>query len=113
MQLAATDALELSQRVSRNDAIRGAANPETRCFIVEPEGVAVLSGAPVRNPAHRIQGGGYAMPYLEMIRPEHVDGYVQVSDCAAISAARGMRERPLRQLHAHSCMGTAACAQTA
>src|SRR5437867_4697637 len=41
MQLAATDALELSQRVSRNDAIRGAANPETRCFIVEPEGVAV------------------------------------------------------------------------
>ena len=29
MQLAATDALELSQRVSRNDAIRGAAKATT------------------------------------------------------------------------------------
>ena len=29
MQLAATDALELSQRISRNDAIRGAAKATT------------------------------------------------------------------------------------
>ena len=64
------------------------ANPATRCFVVEPEGAAALAGEPVTNPAHRIQGGGYAMPRLELLRPEHVDGYIQVSDTAAIEAAR-------------------------
>ncbi|MFB3829338.1 MAG: PLP-dependent cysteine synthase family protein [Bryobacteraceae bacterium] len=64
------------------------ANPATRCFIVEPQGAAVLSGEPARHPGHRIQGGGYSMAHLEMIRPEHVDGYVQVSDRDAIAAAR-------------------------
>lgn len=64
------------------------ANPATRCFVVEPEGAAALAGEPVTNPAHRIQGGGYAMASLELLRPEHVDGYIQVSDMAAIEAAR-------------------------
>jgi cysteine synthase len=48
----------------------------------------VLSGAPVCNARHRIQGGGYAMPSLDMIRPEDVDGFVQVSDSDAITWAR-------------------------
>jgi cysteine synthase len=64
------------------------ANPETRCFIVEPEGAAVLAGEPAWRPNHRIQGGGYAMTSLEMIRPGDVDGYVKVSGEEAIEAAR-------------------------
>jgi cysteine synthase A len=64
------------------------ANPATQCFLVEPEGAAVLAGEPARKPGHRIQGGGYAMTELSQVRPEHVDGYVKVSDEEAIDAAR-------------------------
>ncbi len=64
------------------------ANPATQCFLVEPEGAAVLAGEPVSKPGHRIQGGGYAMPVLEMVRPQHVDGYIKVSDEEAMEAAR-------------------------
>jgi len=68
------------------------ARAETRCFVVEPRDAAVLSGGPLRNPAHRIQGGGYAMPRLDLIRPEHVDGYVAVSDGDALDAARELAQ---------------------
>lgn len=64
------------------------ANSSTRCYIVEPAGAAVLSGGEVNNPRHRIQGGGYALTHLDMIRPEHVDDFVQVTDDEAISCAR-------------------------
>jgi cysteine synthase A len=63
-------------------------DPAIRCFIVEPEGAAVLSGQPVTNPNHRIQGGGYAMRDLPLLNPAHIDGYVQVSDDEAIGVAR-------------------------
>jgi cysteine synthase len=63
-------------------------NPATKCFIVEPEGAAVLAGQSLIKPGHRIQGGGYGMRGLTMINPEHVDGFVQVSDERAIEAAR-------------------------
>jgi cysteine synthase A len=63
-------------------------NPGIQCFIVEPEGAAVLAGAPVEYPNHRIQGGGYGMAELPMLRPEHVDGYLTVSDKEAVQAAR-------------------------
>jgi len=63
-------------------------NPAIRCYVVEPEGAAVLAGDAVTNPHHRIQGGGYSMAHLVMVRPEHVDGYVKVSDEEAIAAAR-------------------------
>ncbi|HZN12212.1 MAG TPA: cysteine synthase family protein [Blastocatellia bacterium] len=66
------------------------ANSLTRCFIVEPAGAAVLSGRAVENPRHRIQGGGYAMTRLEMIGPEHIDGFVQVTDEEAIASARDL-----------------------
>ncbi len=59
-----------------------------RCFIVEPEGAAVLGGEPLTHPGHRIQGGGYAMRDLTFLRPEHIDGYLKVSDGEAIYAAR-------------------------
>lgn len=66
------------------------ANGSTRCFIVEPAGAAVLSGRAVQNPRHRIQGGGYALARLDMIGPEQVDGFVQVTDEEAMASARDL-----------------------
>jgi cysteine synthase A len=63
-------------------------NPAVKCFVVEPEGAAILAGEPVTYPNHRIQGGGYAMSHLPMLNPAHVDGYLQVSDRLAVEMAR-------------------------
>lgn len=63
-------------------------NPRIRCYVVEPEGAAVLAGQAIDNPNHRIQGGGYSMPELPLLDRRHVDGYLQVSDIAAIETAR-------------------------
>jgi cysteine synthase A len=63
-------------------------NVGIRCYLVEPEGAAVLAGLPVTNPNHRIQGGGYSMAHLPLVKPEHVDGYLQVSDEQAMAVAR-------------------------
>ena len=56
--------------------------------MVEPAGAAILAGAPVSYPNHRIQGGGYAMADLPLLDPAHVDGYLQVSDVTAVEMAR-------------------------
>ena len=64
------------------------ANPAARCYVVEPSGAAALTGQPVTRPNHRIQGGGYAMPHLDFVRPDSVDGTIQVTDEEAIAAAR-------------------------
>ena len=63
-------------------------NPAIQCFLVEPEGAAALAGEPVTYPAHRIQGGGYSMTDLPLLRPEQIDGYLKVSDSDAIRMAR-------------------------
>ncbi|MDR3574313.1 MAG: cysteine synthase family protein [Anaerolineaceae bacterium] len=63
-------------------------NPSIRCYIVEPDGAAVLAGEPLTDPGHRIQGGGYAMTDLPLLRPEHIDGYLKVADSAAIQMTR-------------------------
>jgi cysteine synthase A len=63
-------------------------DPGIRCFIVEPQGAAILAGQPVTYPNHRIQGGGYSMGQLKMLRPGLVDGYLQVHDREAIITAR-------------------------
>ncbi|HEY5670219.1 MAG TPA: cysteine synthase family protein [Anaerolineales bacterium] len=63
-------------------------NPEIKCYLVEPEGAAVLAGKPVTDPNHPIQGGGYAIRELKLVRNGHVDGYIQVSGGEAIEAAR-------------------------
>lgn len=63
-------------------------DPAIRCFVVEPAAAAVLAGRPATNPSHRIQGGGYALPELTMLRGAPVDGYVAVTDEQAIAAAR-------------------------
>lgn len=63
-------------------------NSDIKCFVVEPEGAAILAGEPVTYPNHRIQGGGYAIPDLEMLDSDRIDGYLKVSDDQAIRMAR-------------------------
>lgn len=64
------------------------ADARVKCYLVEPAGCAVLAGKPLVNPNHVIQGGGYTLSRLTQVRPEHVDGYLQVTDEEAIAAAR-------------------------
>lgn len=64
------------------------ANSAAQCYLIEPAGAAVLAGEAVSNPGHRIQGGGYVMPELPLLRPELTDGFLTVSDDEAILAAR-------------------------
>jgi cysteine synthase A len=63
-------------------------DPSIQCYMVEPVGAAALAGEPVTNPSHRIQGGGYSMPDLPLLRRDLVDGYLQVTDTEAIAVAR-------------------------
>ncbi len=63
-------------------------DPAIRCFVVEPMHAAILAGQPVTNSSHRIQGGGYSMKELPLLRWEHIDGYLQVSDEDAIQTTR-------------------------
>ncbi len=63
-------------------------NPEIQCFLVEPEGAAVLSGGELTHPNHRIQGGGYSMRHLPLLKDGLLDGYIQVSDEEAMQMAR-------------------------
>jgi cysteine synthase A len=65
---------------ARSAAVRG--------YVVEPADAAVLAGEPVTTPAHRIQGGGYAMPDLALLHGVTPDGYLKVTDAAAMDAAR-------------------------
>lgn len=63
-------------------------NSNILCYVVEPAGAAVLAGRPVTDPNHRIQGGGYAMPELALLNQKYIDGYLQVTDEAAMDVAR-------------------------
>lgn len=63
-------------------------NPNILCYIVEPEGAAILAGGFVTNPNHRIQGGGYSMAELPLINKNLIDGYLQVTDDEAMKVAR-------------------------
>jgi len=67
-----------------------AQNPAIRCFVVEPNGAAVLAGESITNPNHRIQGGGYAMADLPLLEARNIDGYIKVSDDEAIRTARAL-----------------------
>jgi cysteine synthase A len=65
-----------------------ARRPAIRCYVIEPAGAAVLAGQPLRDPHHRVQGGGYGMPVLDLLRDVPVDGYLEVGDAEAIAVAR-------------------------
>jgi cysteine synthase A len=63
-------------------------NPAIACYIIEPDGAAVLAGHPIVQSAHRIQGGGYSMATLPLVDPALIDGYLAVSDVEATDGAR-------------------------
>jgi cysteine synthase A len=65
-----------------------AVKPEIKCFVVEPEGAAVLAGQSLTRPEHPIQGGGYSMEHLVYLRDLPVDGYIQVTGDQARQGAR-------------------------
>lgn len=63
-------------------------NPSVKCYIVEPEGAAVLAHQNASQPEHLIQGGGYMMPDLIYLKDAPVDGYIQVTGDQARKGAR-------------------------
>jgi cysteine synthase A len=63
-------------------------DPAIQCYVVEPQGAAILAGHNVADPNHRIQGGGYSMAELTQLRRDHVDGFIQVSDEEATEVTR-------------------------
>ncbi|OGV31676.1 MAG: cysteine synthase [Lentisphaerae bacterium GWF2_45_14] len=65
-------------------------NPEIKCYLLEPEDCAVLSGRKLINSSHQIQGGGYSMTELKFINRKDIDGFLQVSDDEAIQTARDL-----------------------
>lgn len=69
------------------------ADPRIHCYLVEPEGAAVLAGCEVTRPEHRIQGGGYVRADLPLLDRSLVDGYVQVGDDEAVVTARALAAR--------------------
>ena len=63
-------------------------NPEIDCFVVEPDGAAIMGGKTVTKPDHPIQGGGYSMSELAQLDDVAPDGYLTVSSEDAIDCAR-------------------------
>src|SRR6266542_3334483 len=43
-------------------------NPAIQCYVVEPAGAAVLAGEALTHPNHRIQGGGYAISDMALLK---------------------------------------------
>ncbi|MBG89175.1 MAG: cysteine synthase [Verrucomicrobiales bacterium] len=66
------------------------ANEQIRCFVIEPEGAAVIAGEALAKPDHPIQGGGYAIAELTMIDRALIDGFVRVGGQTAIQTARAL-----------------------
>lgn len=65
-------------------------NQSIRCFVVEPNGAAVVSGRELLHAEHPIQGGGYGMPDLVFLDGVPIDGYLQVTGVEARDAARDL-----------------------
>lgn len=68
-------------------------DPSIRCYVVEPADAAVLAGAEVVDPSHRIQGGGYSRAELPLLRRDQIDGFVSVRDEEALDTARELARR--------------------
>jgi cysteine synthase A len=65
-------------------------NPKVQCFLIEPDTAPALAGQPITDPAHPIQGGGYAMADLRFLQDVPVDGYLKVSGDQARLTARDL-----------------------
>ena len=72
--------------------IRGlkAIDLKIRGYVLEPTGAAAISGNPVTQPDHPIQGGGYAMGDLSFMGDTPVDGYLTVSGDQARDMSRAL-----------------------
>ena len=68
-------------------------DPAIRCFVVEPEGAAVLAGEPAHAPQPSDPGRRLRHARSAAAPAEHVDGYLQVSDEEAIRPRGGWRAR--------------------
>jgi cysteine synthase A len=62
--------------------------PAIRCYVVEPATAPALSGGPITNPSHKIQGGGYCRADLPLLDRTLVEDYLTVTDDEAIAGAR-------------------------
>lgn len=65
-------------------------NPALQGYVVEPTGAAVLAGEELRQAAHPIQGGGYAMGNLAALVGADVDGYLAVTGDEARQTAQAL-----------------------
>ncbi|MEO6847648.1 MAG: cysteine synthase family protein [Chthoniobacterales bacterium] len=63
-------------------------NAAIKCFLIEPEGAAILSGSTVTNPNHSIQGGGYSRADLPLLQADHIDGYLTIGEDKVVDIAR-------------------------
>jgi cysteine synthase A len=63
---------------------------DLRGYVVEPHGAAALAGQTVMRPDHPIQGGGYAMADLSLLRDVPIDGYLAVTGARASATARAL-----------------------
>ncbi len=63
-------------------------NPDIKCFVVEPSGAEVLAGCLQNCCAHLLQGAGYGRADLRLVRREHIDGFLAVTDAEATAATR-------------------------
>jgi cysteine synthase A len=66
-----------------------ARRPEVRCYAAEPASAPYIARGPegVTSTSHKIQGTGYAM-VPPLWQPELVDGYLTVTDEAAVETSR-------------------------
>lgn len=62
--------------------------PDIRCYVVEPEGAAVISGKELVKPRHVIQGGGYSRVDLPALKGVKLDGCLTVTDDEVTAMAR-------------------------
>ncbi|WP_299349339.1 cysteine synthase family protein [uncultured Shimia sp.] len=67
-----------------------ALQPDIRGYVLEPIGAAALSGNPVSQPDHPIQGGGYAMSDLAFMVDTPVDGFLTISGAEARDMTRAL-----------------------
>jgi cysteine synthase A len=64
-------------------------NPSIRGYLIEPARAAVLAGACVDDPSHKIQGTGYAR-HLPLLDRDLVTDYGQVEDSEATEMTRSL-----------------------
>ncbi len=67
-------------------------NPNVKMYVLEPATAPFISGRPVTNPSHKLQGSGYALmpPQWD---PSLIDGFLTASDAEAVETARALAKR--------------------